>query len=171
MSIQVLKNLGGDAFTNLFDITIPPVAGLPGLDEIQFRVTSISIPEVPAPEQYDVHYKTSKVTKSSSKINQNNELTFNLRVDKNWEAYTFFLQWKKLGFDQYSSIVDQDLVPKVPIVVTTYDGADNLSGGIWTFEDYYPTSISEISFEQSGSDPIEVTITGLFSVMDDSKIV
>jgi len=170
-NIQVLKSVGSDAFENLYDITIPPVSGITGADGINVRIKQIDIPESPSPSTYEVHYKTMKMTKSGSKIAQENELSFTMRVDKNWLAYKFFLEWKKLGFDQYSGVADEDLIPKVPIIVTTYDGSNNPTGGIWTFEDFYPIAVTNASFNQEGEAPIEVTIRGIFSVMDDSKII
>jgi len=169
-NIQVLRNLGTDAFANLYDIFIPAVPGITGVDGLEFRVRNFSIPESPRAGVYDIHYKSLKITKINSKITVENELSFPLRVDRYWAVYNYFLAWKKLGINQETGVVDEDLIPKVPIIVKSSDNSNNPTGGIWTFSNFYPIAIEGFDFDWESEDPVEVTIAGIYDLFAEEVV-
>jgi len=170
MSIDVLRKLGTDAFINLYDIFIPAVSGINGFEGIEFRVKNFPIPETPSVNTYEIHYKTMKMVKLGSKIDMENEITFPLRVDRNWVAYNFFLAWKKLGISQETGVIDETLIPKVPLVVKSTDTQNNGTGGVWTFSNFYPRLVGGIDFDWEGDSPIEVDITGIYDLFVEEVI-
>jgi hypothetical protein len=168
MSIKKLKNTGTDAFANLFEIVVPPVPGIDGFDGLVFRIKTLEIPERSAPGTYEVHYKTAKQMKLNSKFENENELVIPIRMDRNWLANRFFLAWMRLGINQATGLIDEALIPKVPISVYSIDSEDNATGGYWVFNDFYPYKMGSHTFDHEAGDPIEKEITGIYTFMDDS---
>lgn len=163
-SIQTLRKLGTDAFSNLYDVFLPAVPGVTGEEGIEFRIKNFSIPDTPAPTTYDIHYKTMKIAKLGAKIEVENELSFPLRVDRNWAVYNYFLAWKKLGSNQETGVIDEDLVPKVPIIIKSADTGNVPTGGIWTFQNFYPIKVGGFDFDWENDSPVEITITGIYDL-------
>lgn len=168
-NIQVLKELGADAFGNLFDVSIPQVPGVTGVNGISFRIQTFPIPVTPTPTIYTVHYKTAQLQKIGSKFPEPDPLALQVRIDKEQFVYEFFKEWKQLGINQYTGVLDEDLIPKVPMTVQSTDSGSSLTGATWVFEDCYPLSIEGFDYDQTAEDPLLRTINIYYSIMDDTQ--
>lgn len=166
--IRKLKNLGPDAFINLYDVIVPPVPGVSDAAEgLQFRIKSFEIPDTPQPNKYNIHYKSSQIQRLGSKFDTEHEFTIPIRIDRNLFVIRFIKAWRRLGMNHVTGFIDETQIPKVPIIIKTTDASDNPTGGIWTFEDCFPLGEGGISFDQEGDSPIEVDIPFQYSVMND----
>ncbi len=167
-SIQVLKGLGSDAYLNFFDVIIPPVSGIDGFDGLTFRIQNFPIPATPRASKYEIHLKSMKLEKLGSKIETEHEISFEIRIDRNLLAYDFFKLWKLTGVNQVTGVIDEELIPKVPITVRSTDYNDASTGGLWIFEDAFPLAIEGFDFSQESDAPVLRNIVLQYSIMNDN---
>ena len=165
--IKKIKDLGRDAFENLYDVIIPPVPGVVGFDEVRFRITSFDVPAVPKPSVYEIPYKTASVQKVGSKFEYDYEFELPIRMDRNWLVDAFFQAWMKLGLNHVTGLIDETLIPKVPVIVMMTDSNDFPTGKLWTFEDAFPLQRGDVGLSQDGDSPLERSYTFQFSVMEE----
>lgn len=176
MSIDLIANLGDDALTNLFDMGIPVVSGIPELDtNVRLRIQNFTVPATGA-NTYEVHYRTQMMTKVGGKVDAPNEFSFDFRVDRNYNVYRAFKTWKNLVANSSSGVImnDDGLTNpyRVPISVWPVDSnGDGISGaGSWTFAGCFVQNVGEVSFDYTSGDPITVTVTMGYIRMDDSTV-
>lgn len=167
-NIQILQNLGADAYTNLFEVVIPPVPGVPGVGELAFRVKNVTIPQTPDPVKYEIHYKNLKKEKFGSKFNQEFEIPITFRIDKFQFVYDFFKAWKQLGANQYSGVLDEDLIPTVPLTIRSTDYNETGTGGLWIFEGAKPLRIEGFDYDYESDTPMERTVVMQYDIMNDT---
>lgn len=165
-SIDIVKNLGLDAQNNLWDIEIPTVPGITGIDELKFRINSVSIPPTPEPNKYQVFYKTQSIEKLGSQFQNEFEFTMEIRIDREQFVYDFFRLWRQLGINTLTGIIDESLIPKVPVVVRSTDSGDTGTGFLSTFQNAYPVRIEGFDYSREGGDPLVRSVAMHFDLMD-----
>ncbi len=170
--IDQIYNMGDDAFTNLFNISIAPIAFIDNLTSTILRVQNITIPATGA-NTYEVHYKTQMITKPSGKVDSPNEFTFDFRVDRNWAVYKGFVAWKNAVANTFTGSISSDsALDNVRIPITVW--AVNANGdpiptlGSWTFKGCFCQNVGDVGFDYTSGDPITVTVTMGFLAMDDT---
>lgn len=168
-SLQTLKSLSRDAYQNLYDVEIAVPPGLPGFEEIKFRINSFPIPGTPTPSKHTIHYKTQSLEKLGSKFEREHTITIPVRIDRNYLAYEFFKNWKLIGINHTTGVLDEELIPKVPITIRSTDEGDNNTGMIYVFDACYPEQIEGVDFSNESGDPVERNIVIHFDNMDDTK--
>ncbi len=174
MSIETIQNLGDDALSNLFEISISPIGFLSDITSTLLRVQNFNIPPTGA-NTYEVHYKTQMFTKVGGKVNAPNEFTFDFRVDRNWVVYKGFKVWKNAVANSATGVIASDGIGnafRVPITVWATDGNGiKISGfGQWSFAGCFLQNLGEISLDYTSGDPIMLTVTIGYMLMDDTLI-
>jgi hypothetical protein len=160
-----------DAFQNEWEIIIPPFPGVIKSEDTQIRVTGVNIPAF-TPGKYTVDYKSQRATKPSGKIETTNELTFDFRVDKNWEVYKGFRNWINIIANHNSGGIGIDYKDGVPInrvdvTVLTIDTLGEPTGETWVFTGSWISNLAEIPFTYESGDPLILTVTLDFIKMID----
>lgn len=165
--------MNDDALQNEWEVIITdfPFLSDSGIDaaSLSLRVVSVSIPEQSISE-YDVNYKSRKITKFGGKITTPNEFSFTLRVDKNWNAYNAIKNWHNFMADNDSGLLSADYMLGVSIyrrdiVVRTIDTNDNATGGYWKFVACAPKSVPTVDLNYDSGDAIIVTVNMNFIKM------
>ena len=167
--IDILHNLGDDALSNLFDCILVPFPGAIDAVNTQFRIQNVSIPSVGV-GTYETHYKTQRITKPNGKIEDPKEFSFDYRVDKNWNIYNGFKNWKNIVANTKTGIMTPDLPGsiRIPITVITTDSNGVPTGGKWIFEGTYIINQGEVGFDYTAGDPIMVTVTFGYLTLNDN---
>ncbi len=170
--IDVIAKLGDDALKNLFDMILPPFPGAIDPVSTNFRIQNFSIPATGV-ETYEIHWKTQKMTKPSGKIVMENNFNFEFRVDKYWAIYNGLKNWKniiadtRLGTMSPDSLKGASLI-RVPVTVISTDANGLPTGGKWVFEGAFISQLGEVAFDYTTGDPITVSATMNFMVMQDT---
>lgn len=170
--IDQIYAMGDDAFTNLFNISIAPIAFIDNLTATLLRVQNLTIPATGA-NTYEVHYKTQMITKPGGKVDSPNEFTFDFRVDRNWLVYKGLVAWKNAVANSFTGSIGNDNAldnVRIPITVWAVDanGDPIPSLGSWTFKGCFCQNIGDVGFDYTSGDPITVTATMGFLAMDDT---
>ena len=182
MSIETVFNLGEDAFSNLFDLVIsrvPSAVPVPAgfdLEREKPRITNFSVPSS-GWESYEIDYKTESFSRVSAKVDLSKEITFDIRVDRNYKMYKFFVNWKNAVLNSYTGAMgtddSMDNGLRTSMSVWAIEaGAEGtpIPGTTWKFEGVICKSVPEISFDYGSSDPITVSITLEFLRMNDNEL-
>ena len=175
MAIDVVANLGDDALKNLWDLIIPPFPGVIDPVNIRYRVQSINIPQSGS-TPYDIHYKTQKFQKPSGKVEAENTITFEFRVDRYWLLYKGFRNWKNIVIDTRYGTMTPDVgigiagSIRVPITAISVDPNDVPTGQVWIFEGSYCQNISEVALTYEDGTPLTTTVTMNFMAMRDNSV-
>jgi len=165
--------MNDDALQNEWEVIITdfPFLKDSGIDAVSLslRVVSVSIPEQSISE-YDVNYKSRKITKFGGKITTPNEFSFTLRVDKNWKAYNALKKWHNFMANNDSGTLSSDYQLGVStyrrdIVVRTIDTSDTATGGYWKFVACAPKMVPSVDLNYDSGDAIIVTINMNFIKM------
>jgi len=172
--VETIYNMGDDAFANLFNISIPPIAFIDQLTATIIRVQNFTIPASGA-NTYEVHYKTHKITKPGGKVDVPNEFTFDIRVDRYWLVYKGFVAWKNAVANTNTGSIGNDNIldnNRVPITVWAVDASGDPipNVGSWTFKGCFCQNVGDVGFDYTSGDPITVTITMGFLTMDDTLL-
>ncbi len=174
MSIDQIFQLGDDALQNLFDVIIPPFPGALDPISVNFRVQNFTIPATGV-ETYEIHYKTQKATKPSGKITMPNEFSFDFRADKYWLIYNGFKNWKNIVAHTKLGTMTEDVRIgqirsniRVPITIISTDANGIPTGGRWIFEGSFIQELGEVGFDYTVGDPVTVSITMGFLVLNDT---
>jgi len=172
--IDIIANLGDDALQNLFDMILPPFPGVIDPVSTNFRIQNFSIPATGV-ETYEIHWKTQKMTKPSGKVTMANTFNFDFRVDKNWNIYNGFKNWKNIIADTRLGTMAPDNIGgvsaiRVPVTVISSDANGIPTGGKWVFEGVFIKELGEVSFDYTTGDPIKVNVIMEFMVLDDTFV-
>lgn len=109
--ITALLDSGFDAFTNLYDVIITPPtkvtdAGAPGAGfEAAAGQNSLAVraqdftPVTLDVNTYQVHYKTTALTRPGAKFEGERKFTLTFRVDASYKLLDLFLAWKHIYAD------------------------------------------------------------------------
>lgn len=174
-NIETVYNSGLDALSNLFEVnfTLPaPVSEFfPSIssDELTFRIQDFSIPSSEA-NTYQVDWGPWTFDRPNSKVNQTRTTTMTIRIDKSYEVYQGFINWKNAIQNEYTGVVAPltGYVTDISVIpITTQVGenqsyiASSVGGGV-ILEKCWPSSIGDISYSQSGADPLALSITWTF---------
>jgi len=172
--IDTVYNMGDDAFSNLFDISLEPISYIPDVGSTLLRVQNFTIPGT-GTDTYEVHHKTQRITKPSGKQNDPKEFSFDIRVDRNWVVYRGLILWKNAVSNQVSGAVGADNPlsnnrANISVWAVTPTGIPIPGLGSWTFKGCFPQNVGDVSFDYTSGDPITVNVTMGFLVMDDLDI-
>lgn len=165
-SIDILKNLGADAFNNLYDVEIPQIPGVAGTEELKYRMQNFPVPTTPTPNKYIVRYKTQSIEKLGAMFENVFEVQLEIRIDRQMAVYNFFKNWMQLGINNTTGVIDEELIPKAPIVVRSTDTGDQGTGFLLTLQNSYPISLEGFTFSQDNGDPMIRTVTLHFDLPD-----
>jgi hypothetical protein len=174
MSIEKLYNMGDDALTNLFDISIDPISFIDDLASTLVRVQNLTIPATGA-NVYEVHYKTQMITKPGGKVDAPNEFTFDFRVDRNWLIYKGFVAWKNAVANSYTGAIGPDSVSdNYRVNLTAWavapDGSVIPNFERWRFVGCFCQNVGDIGFDYTTGDPLILTVTMGFLALDDTVL-
>lgn len=176
MAILDVYSMGDDAFQNLFDLQFGSVAipGLTDLNTLALRVQNLTIPSSSAGE-YEVHYKTQRITKPNGKIESPQEFSFDIRVDRNFLVYKAFLIWKNRVANGYTGEIGEDNLlvnNRVDITVRPVSPNNNPLPGInqWTFVGCYVHTLGDIPFDYTAGEPLIVNVTMKCLGLDDNSL-
>lgn len=166
-----------DTFKNNFQIifnNIPnelkTLKDLP--DKLEYRIQNFNIPSV-AINKYTVNYLGEKVERIAGSLEQSKEVTFNVRVDRFWNVYKGFVEWRELvlGLDGESRFPDlKDNNIRTDITIKPIDVNARVaytSKTNWDFKGCIITGIQEIEFNYETGEPIVVQINLSFIEMKD----
>lgn len=170
MSIsRQLFNVGEDAFKNHFKLNIiaPEKISSSWKGDFSIRVNDLTIPSQGG-DVYEVPFLTHKIVRKKSTISNPTEVSFNIRVDENWQVYKALLEWKqktennttgKLGVDTKASNFRTDILVS-PIRKSDLGGEKDR--GEFTFKQCLIKEIGEVGFDYATSGPITVQATLIF---------
>ena len=173
MGIDRIYNLGDDALTNLWDMSIGTIPFLNDVETTILRITDFTIPGTGV-GTYEVNYKTQQFTKPGGKVEAPNEFSFDFRVDRNWLIYKAFVAWKNAVMNNYTGVRGTDAAgspTRVEVSVWPVAGEDignPISGvGLWRFEGCFVQDIGDVSLDYGSGDPVTVSVTmGFFRMQD-----
>lgn len=188
---------GGDANKNMFMVYF---IGLPdgvakssgnGLKDSatipSYRTKTITIPGMGV-MTYDVDYLTVKLKMPGAKIEFEPQFDTEMRIDRNWHAYSDLVVWRNklanpatgmIGQDQY---VEGDVkntrcsmisVRSMPLADLSAGGSTPNYGNFqhqWDFTKAYPSKVGDISFDYSAGDNVSITVTFGFLEMVDKGV-
>ena len=166
MSVDILYSLGDDALANLFDCIIPPFPGVLNPVQAQFRITGFTVPTTGVGE-YEINYKTQRITKPNGLIEDPKEFSFDFRVDKFWLIYNGFKNWKNIVANTRSGLMSPDINIRVPITVIATDSAGVPTGGSWLFEGCWIKTLGDVAFDYTSGDPLTCTVTMGYLALND----
>ena len=184
--IESLIEAGSDAQTNLFYIEIS--SNLTDSDELlktglKVRNRDFNFPGF-TQGSYTVNYMTTSVNFPSAQITGTKELTFNIRIDANYEVYSFLLQQQartsvgNLAFA--TNNVPEVLEGGMEITVYALDKAltdaeyldpSDTSGFtlMYKFKYCWIKNIQPLSFNYDGSSPLVAQVTVGFFDLEDAQ--
>ena len=169
-SLNKLANSKGDAFKNIFEIQIvsaPFELGvIPSVLLEGHRVSAVTIPESSVGTT-GVRIRGTIVSKLSGTISQGNDLSFEIRVDNQWDVYKFFYDWRELYGDRkfgLRKIYDDKAREKGKLSVLVESA--NGKTGKWDFHDVILVGLGEVAFDASIGDPVTVNLQFKFSYYD-----
>jgi hypothetical protein len=164
MSLEAIYLAGDDALQNQFQVVIPPFAGGTDIAGINLRVTNFSCPDLTV-GVYSVEYKGGTFEKPNGKNASSKEFTFDFRVDKYWRTYASFVALKQLVQNDLTDTVGIDVAvggisaTRFPVSVLTLDGNDLPTSSGWQYNFCFIKSLTGISHDYSGGDPLTATVT------------
>ena len=162
-SIDTVYAAGDDSLSNQWDLILPSFPGSIDVNNTMIRVTDFDVPEI-AINTYTINYKTQALTKPSGKNKTPNTLTFTFRIDKYWQTYEGFENWKNLILNDDTGAMSPDVslgaasLIRVPIDVIPTDTNNVQTKKGWTFTGCYITSLAGVKFDQEGS-PLSAQVT------------
>lgn len=171
--IEQIYETGDDALAIHFDFDIAPNA-LFDQENIKFRTTTLSVPSISI-GKYDIVYKGQTFSKPNYVDATDKTITFELRLDKYWNVYRKFVSWLytikniKTGANSADKPIGSPSLirsPAMTIVATDGNAPDPTIYQTWVASQLWPESISEISFDNSGSEPIAVSIVLNYLTLD-----
>lgn len=171
------KNTTPDSFKNNFKIIFNVVPSaltiLKSLsDKLEYRIQNVNIPAI-ALSKYDVSYLGEKIQRVGSELEYTRELTFNLRIDRIWEVYRGFAEWRNkiLSLDGSTQAIDsKDSNLRIDITIDPIDRnavAAYSSKIKWDFKGCLITGMQELEFNHEAGDVNVVQITLSFIEMKD----
>jgi hypothetical protein len=176
LNIQAMLDLGRDALSNLYDLVIDPVDGL-NFDQLTLRINDFTPPESSI-STYERHYKTRKIEITGAKIEQDNQIDIEFRVDQNWDEYRKIVGWRNKVYDPKTGQIlgGSNMQTTIKVLAYANDANEDLvqagmsDGRIagdgamtWVFENAMPIKIATSGFTREGSDVVTGTITFLFT--------
>jgi len=172
--VDKIYQMGDDALSNLFDVSIEPIAFIDDITSTLLRIQNFTVPAT-GTSTYEVHHKTQKITKPSGKIEAPNEFSFDLRVDRNWLVYKGLVAWKNKVANSYTGVIAPDNVlsnnrVNMTVWAVTPENIPIPGFGSWNFKGCFPMTVGDISFDYSSGDPIIVNVTFGFLALDDNII-
>jgi hypothetical protein len=179
MSVDIIYAMGDDAFVNAFDLQFGPI-NIPGISDLSsaaLRVENLTVPGLTINE-YDVNYKSMKITKPNGKIEDPKEFTFTIRLDRPMLVYRLLIEWQKLVQDPNTGAIGADnliesyRMPFLTVAPSSPGVAVALPEGVnqWTFRGVYPKAVPEIPFDFSSGDPIKLSVTMGMLSLDNSAL-
>lgn len=172
-NITTVYSAGLDALANLYEVqmTTNNVSALFGntLGELIFRIQDFSIPASEI-STYEINYGPWAFDRPNGKVNANRTISFNVRIDKDYELYQSFVNWKNSIQNEYTgAIASLDSLTEtfsVYPITASGDGSSTIvssaiSSGV-IFEKCWPSSVGEIGFSQDSGDIITASITLTF---------
>jgi hypothetical protein len=182
MSIESVFNLGEDAFTNLFEMVftkVPSLVTAPTGFDIQkekLRITNFTVPGS-GWESYEIPYITESITRVGSKVEITKEFSIDIRVDRNYNIYKFFWNWKNAVLNSYTGAMGVDnqfndgLRTSISIwAIQPGPGGTPVPGVKWKFEGVICKNVPDIDFDYDNSDPLSISIDFEFLRMDDTEL-
>lgn len=173
-SIDTIYNSGLDALANLFEVSIDlssntEVSKLFGdniKNELIFRIQNFSVPSSEV-STYEVNWGPWTFDRPSGKISQNREISMDIRVDKRYEIYQGFVNWKNAIQNEYTGVtsnyndylVDIAVYPVSSIVGISSEYVLSSVGSGAKFENCWVKSVGDISYDQGNGDPLSVNVT------------
>lgn len=175
MSVNLIYNMGDDAFANLYEMSFAPVPFLGGeLQNIILRVQNFTIPEI-TQDTYEVPYKTLSIDKPNGKANNIREFSFDIRVDRLYAVYKAFISWRNAIANPVSGSIGPDNSlnnNRTDVTVWAVDpsGVPIPNFGNWTFKGAWCKGVGSVNFDNASGDPIVTTITMGCLTMDDTLL-
>ncbi len=177
-AIETIYSAGLDALANLFEVNMAPgtnVALLFGAakDELLFRIQDFEVPPSEA-GTYEINYGPWTFDRPNGKVNPTRTVTMNVRLDKKFELYQSFVNWKNSIQNEYTGVIGnvKDYLADISVYPITAIGAstdeyvtDGVGSGL-IIEKAWVSSVGGISFDQSSGEPLVVPITFTFMKMN-----
>lgn len=170
-TIKNLASSRGDAFKNIFEVEFlsspKKLGGTPSVVwKEPHRISALSIPESVVGTA-DVRIRGTVVSKLSGTISQGNDLSFEIRVDNNWELYKFFYDWRELYGNRKTGIreVYDDRDDELGTILITSETADQKTAS-WKFHQVKLVGLGEVNFDASNGDPVAVNLQFKYSYYD-----
>lgn len=174
-NITTVYNSGLDALANLFEVNID-LSGTAGdffdesvSEEIVFRIQDFPIP-ASGSDKYEVEWGPWTFDRPNGKVNPNREVSFEVRLDRNYAIYQGFVNWKNAIKNEYTGVVsnykdyttDITVYPVTSTVGTSNEYVLSTVGQGAKFEEAWVSEVGEISYDQGSGDPLTVSVTFTF---------
>ncbi|MBD3216533.1 MAG: hypothetical protein GF311_28220 [Candidatus Lokiarchaeota archaeon] len=166
MAILEVYETGDDALGIHFDFDIASF-GLFQPGNIKFRTTTFNVPGITL-GTYTIDFKGQHFEKPNYNDDTSKEFSFTLRLDKQYEVYRKFAFWlySIKNISTGANSVDKPVVgpsklrtPEITVVATDGNAPNPTVFQTWRFTQCFPKSISDVSFDNTGTDPITLDIT------------
>lgn len=178
-NITTVYNSGLDALSNLFEVSILLDGTLGDYfsaeiqNELKFRTQGFTIPASTV-ETYTIDWGAWQFERPSGKVNSTRTISFDVRVDRAYEVYQGFTNWKNAIQNEYTGVVSnvKDLTTTItvlPITTLVGESGDYVNGTVGagvSFEHCWPSEVGDISYDQGSGDPLTLNLTFTFLRMN-----
>ena len=148
---------------NMFQMVFPN--GIPGAkntNAIALRMDQTIEPPENSVSVYDIMYKGMKIPKTGSSDDTDKSVSFDVRLDQQWQVYDDLMRYKKMVFDPNLGTRQPDLLTRTTIAVQAVDGANKVVKTIY-FKGAKLKSLKIAAFDQNGTDPMRLTLTWIYA--------
>ena len=165
MSVDKILNLGSDALGNSFQILFPE--GIPNSnnpDAVALRIDQ----SFPMPDEsvstYQIKYKGITIEKTSRSEATSKELTFDVRLDENWEVHDDLRNLYEMTYNPVNGTGLGDVFTRFKLVLQALDFQDVVKKTI-TFNNCKIKGIKVGDFGQEEEGPIRLTLSFIYGTM------
>lgn len=184
MSIEQVYKAGEDALQNKWELTFFTDKAFDATElfkkQAHLRTKSLTIPEIVVPT-YTVHFNNRSYERAQSKTDFTREISFSLRLDKDYHMYRTLIRWRNLindfskntvAPDEYTSKHRIDIFAKgINTNKTTQSQTKvtitDTTPIQWIFTKCFLKKIGEIPFDYTAGDPLEIEVTVGFLEMNE----
>jgi len=166
-TLEQIFNQGDDFLGYEYQMSVGPIPYLDAVTNTFVRCTTVTIPaKVLGTYEYD--YKSEKIVKPNGKNLTEKSFDVEFRMDKYLLLYKALRLWSDsivspiTGGTTMDSIAGQTPF-RVPITITTgtYDILGNFipTLHVWSFKGCFPSTVGQISLDNSNGEPVMCTTT------------
>lgn len=170
--IETLAQNGLDALSNHYAITFTEIGLISNFanysDPLTMRILSIDIPDRSI-TTYDVNRRGRTFSRPSGMVEQEKEVTFNFRPDKNLYTYKVLSDWMQFVQNNVTGSLASDVdgagynnstyrINAEVHIINSLDN-NNFTGEPWKLLGCFPTSLGGISFSEDNGEPLECSCT------------
>lgn len=166
ISPERIVALGDDQMSSAFSVIFPN--GIPGggdSETVSLRMdSSIDLPE-DSVNVYEFYHKGFKFPMTGMLQETDKTLTFDVRLDQQWKVYDDLKKWANMSYNHSNGTALPEAMARTTFMVQAQDRQQSSVANL-KFKFAKLKSLKIGAFDNASGDPIRLTLTMIYIVMD-----